>query len=147
MVDFRLECARKSCSKCATLNFEGSDKPEFCDQHAWDNMANIRICRCPHHTCVLSPTFNLKGSKGPVFSKNHAEDGMVKVLYHNQCSYGTCVTSPNFGTKDSKTPAFCKQRAGGGMVNMSPKRSTRADDVPDRATGKYNSGASAKRAR
>lgn len=66
---FRLTSERDSCATRAAVKIQGGKTPMFCDKHAEEGMANVRMNRCSPGACMTGSSFNVKGSKTPAFCK------------------------------------------------------------------------------
>ncbi|CAN0539278.1 unnamed protein product [Ectocarpus sp. 8 AP-2014] len=72
-------CGHEGCSKQRSHGVVGTEKREFCGEHAVEGMVSLLGKRCAHEDCSNRPSHGLAGSREKKFCRAHAGDGMVVI--------------------------------------------------------------------
>lgn len=112
-------CIEPNCTKQASFNFEGCDKPKYCFSHAQDEMIDVRTKTCLD--CNIKPTFNYPNSIGAIYCIKHAKPDMINI-YKKECLHPECTITPIYNYKGLKQRLYCSSHYLPGMVNISSKK-------------------------
>lgn len=91
-------CARAECSRYPSYGLKGSNKREFCSQHAEPGMVNVYHRTCIHEGCLKRPSFGIKGTKRKDYCEAHSESGMVNL--NIRCSRQGCNRMARYGADE-----------------------------------------------
>lgn len=105
-------CARPGCPRYPCYGFKGSNKREFCSQHAELGMVNVFHRTCIHEGCLKRPGFGIKGLKRKDYCEAHSEPGMVNL--NIRCSRYGCNRMAGYGADEK----LCYRHVG----NMASRR-------------------------
>ena len=118
-------CMYKGCDKYPVFGEKGTNKREYCKDHAPINYVDVVNKKCKYTGCVKHPTFGKLGTKCAEYCKEHCPFDYVDVL-NKKCLHSECDTQPRYGYS-GYSPEYCAKHRTPRMV-LYPKNKEKEEE-------------------